>query len=166
MNTELLPCPFCGDPDIVLETSGEACRYQCNECGAIAGSWFKGPNAIDAAAKVWNHRAPLAAVEQAQGDAVAWRFSGSASWRDWKANPPDQWVNRTRIDVAYSAQPAPQGQDALQLHHYAAIERAIKSLDAEMHRLMDARDYGAMFPEGDARALREVLAYLKSQRQT
>ncbi len=44
----------------------------------------------------------------------------------------------------------------LELHHYGAIDRAVVRLDAETKRLGAAGDYNAMFPEGDAQALREV----------
>lgn len=57
---DLKSCPFCGSSDIVKDTSGESMRFQCNDCGAITDSWFKGPGAEIGAANAWNRRAALA----------------------------------------------------------------------------------------------------------
>ena len=48
----------------------------------------------------------------------------------------------------------------LELHHHGALERAITRLDAEAEKLSSQGDYDCMFPEGDAKSLREILATL------
>jgi hypothetical protein len=53
---------------------------------------------------------------------------------------------------------------AIELHHTAAIERAIERLQVEMKELSAAGNYDAMFPEGDIKSLREVMAALRAQR--
>lgn len=54
------------------------------------------------------------------------------------------------------------GEEPVKLapHHWAALDRAISHFEAEANHLMAQRDYGAMFPESDAQALREVSAEL------
>lgn len=50
----------------------------------------------------------------------------------------------------------------MQQHHFGALRRAIESLQREQDELMRSEDpYDAMFPEGDAKALREVVDALK-----
>jgi hypothetical protein len=51
-------------------------------------------------------------------------------------------------------------REKIEPHHMAAIERAISRLDVEVDQLRADRNYDVMFPEGDAKALREVIAIL------
>lgn len=52
----------------------------------------------------------------------------------------------------------------LQPYHYAALERALAAFEAHAKRITenDPFDHDAMFPEGDANSIKEIIHYLKA----
>ncbi len=55
--SELLPCPFCGQPAELLAYSLSA-MVHCTNCN-VQGKWHKGDGAVVAAVAAWNRRAPM-----------------------------------------------------------------------------------------------------------
>ena len=62
MTEELKPCPFCGDPNIVITRVGFHAVSMATCCGCGAD----GPARVsdEAAISAWNTRAPLAVTEE------------------------------------------------------------------------------------------------------
>jgi Lar family restriction alleviation protein len=60
-STDLLPCPFCGSPAILIEGHREHWRAQCSKCGANIGEFFANRSRREdqrLATEAWNTRTP------------------------------------------------------------------------------------------------------------
>lgn len=94
--TELKPCPFCGEKEDLKARNGYG--VCCGNCGAVAGSLYK---ATDVQIKLWNTRAEeeWQPIETARKDGIyIWLADSSNRRVCWWSPVYEEWLDVYDLD--------------------------------------------------------------------
>src|SRR5438067_7327722 len=86
--SDLMPCPFCGNPPEMVEWTASPVEIKCEACGVVIDGLR------DEVIAAWNRRAPVSTPQQSAPEAVQSvvacarrvlsKFGADSDWSEWK----------------------------------------------------------------------------------